>query len=365
MLWRAVLKPLLFLLPAELAHQVAFRGLRLALALPLMRALVRRLARAEDPVLRTEAFGLTFGNPVGLAAGFDKDAVGFRELAALGFGFVEIGTVTPAPQPGNPRPRLFRLPADRALVNRFGFNSRGADAARGRLARRRPGEGVVGANVGKNKATDEDGEVADYVRAASALAPLADYLAVNVSSPNTPGLRDLQAVERLRPILAAVLAAAGATPVLVKIAPDLSDEDVDAACDLALELRLAGIVATNTTISRAALRTDAAAVEALGAGGVSGAPLRARALEVLERLRARAGNRLVLVAAGGIEDADDAWERIRAGATLVQLYTGFVYGGPGTPARIARGLADHARAAGFARVQEAVGTHAGGRPVPV
>ena len=365
MLWRAVLKPLLFLLPAEVAHQAAFRGLRLALALPGMRALVRRLARAEDPALRTEAFGVTFANPVGLAAGFDKDAVGFRELGALGFGFVEVGTVTPEPQPGNPKPRLFRLPRDRALVNRFGFNSRGVDAARARLARRRAGEGVIGANVGKNKETGEDGEVADYVRGTRALAPLADYVAVNVSSPNTPGLRDLQAVERLRPILAAVLGAAGDTPVLVKIAPDLSDGDIDAVADLALELGLAGIIATNTTISRDGLATPAAEVEALGAGGVSGAPLKARALAVLRRLHAGGGGRLVLVAAGGIEDADDAWERIRAGATLVQLYTGFVYGGPGTPARIARGLADRARAAGFERVQDARGTPTGGRPVPV
>ena len=365
MLWRAVLKPLLFLLPAEVAHRLAFGGLRAALAIPGMRALVRRLARAEDPVLRTETFGVSFPNPVGLAAGFDKDAVGFRELAALGFGFVEVGTVTPEPQPGNPRPRLFRLERDRALVNRFGFNSRGVDAARTRLARRRTGEGVVGVNIGRNKATGEDGEVADYVRAARALAPLADYLAVNVSSPNTPGLRDLQAVERLRPILAAVRAEAAATPVLVKIAPDLSDEDVDAVADLAVELGLAGVVATNTTISRGGLATPAPDVQALGAGGVSGAPLRARSLEVLRRLHARGAGRLVLIAAGGIEDADDAWERIRAGATLVQVYTGFVYGGPGTPARIARGLADRARTSGFRSVQQASGTGAGGRPIPV
>ena len=365
MVWRAVLKPLLFLLPAEVAHQVAFRGLRLALALPGMRALVRRLTRADGPALRTEAFGVTFANPVGLAAGFDKDAVGFRELGALGFGFVEVGTVTPEPQPGNPRPRLFRLPRDRALVNRFGFNSGGVDAARARLASRRAGEGVVGANVGRNKTTGEDGEIADYVRGTRALAPLADYIAVNVSSPNTPGLRDLQAVERLRPILAAVLGAAAGTPVLVKIAPDLSYDDVDAVADLALEVGLAGIIATNTTTARDGLATPGDQVETIGAGGVSGAPLKARSLAVLRRLRARAGDELVLIAAGGIEDADDAWERIRAGATLVQLYTGFVYGGPGTPARIARGLARRSRDAGFERVQDARGTGPRGRPIPV
>jgi len=337
----AALKWLLFRLDPERAHQVVFGLLRLVPP-----ALLRRRGRA-DPALSTEALGLTFENPVGLAAGFDKDARAFRQLLALGFGAVEVGTVTPQPQPGNPRPRMFRLPADRALINRLGFNSRGAQAARGRLEGRT--EGVVGVNLGRNK--DSASALDDYVRGARALGPLADYVTVNVSSPNTPGLRDLQAVEELRPLLEGVRAATD-RPVLVKIAPDLADEDVDAVADLALETGIAGIIATNTTIARTGLSEPA---EHLGAGGLSGAPLKPRALAVLERLRARAGDRLVLVAAGGIEDADDAWRRIKAGATLVQLYTGFVYGGPGTPARIASGLADRARREGFTRVQDAVG----------
>jgi dihydroorotate dehydrogenase len=353
----------LFLLPAEAAHRVTFAVLRAALASAPVRALVRRALAPRDPALRTEAFGLTFATPVGLAAGFDKDAAGYRQLGALGFGFVEVGTVTPLPQPGNPRPRLFRLKADRALVNRLGFNNRGAAAARRRLERRRRTRDpvVVGVNVGRNKATPDDRAGEDYARAARTLAPVADYVVVNVSSPNTPGLRDLQAVERLRPLLERVRAEIGpAKPLLLKIAPDLAEDDVDAVADLALELGLDGIVATNTTIARDGLAAPAAEIEAAGAGGLSGPPLAERSLRILRRLRARVGERLILVAAGGIEDADDAWLRIEAGATLVQLYTGFVYGGPRTPVTIARGLAERARARGYARVQHAVG----GSPMP-
>ncbi len=316
---------------------------------------MRAALRVDDPALVTHALGTTFPTPVGLAAGFDKDAAGYRELAALGFGFVEVGTVTPLAQPGNPTPRLFRLPADRALVNRLGFNSGGVEAVRARLAARPPDGAVVGVNVGKNKATPEARAAEDYASAARALGPLAAYVAVNVSSPNTPGLRDLQAVAQLRPLLEAVRAATD-RPVLVKIAPDLSDEDVDAVADLALALDLDGIIATNTTVGRDGLATAQGEVEAAGAGGLSGAPLADRSLAVLRRLRARAGDRLVLVAAGGISDADEAWARVRAGATLVELYTGFVYGGPATPAKVARGLSARARAGGFARVQDAVGT---------
>ncbi|HEX8206139.1 MAG TPA: quinone-dependent dihydroorotate dehydrogenase [Solirubrobacteraceae bacterium] len=349
-----LVRGLLFLLPAETAHRLTFAALRVALAPAPLRALVRRLAAPRDPALRVDALGLSFPTPVGLAAGFDKDAAGFRQLGALGFGFVEIGTVTPRPQPGNPKPRLFRLKKDRALVNRLGFNNRGMEAAAKRLAKTHAGV-VVGANVGRNKTTPEDGAIDDYVAAATALAPAADYLVVNVSSPNTPGLRDLQAVERLRPLLEAVRGAVGAKPLLLKIAPDLADEDVDAVADLALDLRLDGIIATNTTISRENLASAPARIEAIGPGGVSGNPLAERSLHILRRLRARVGDRLVLVAAGGIEDATGAWARIEAGATLVQLYTGFVYGGPAAPARIARGLAAEARNRGYARVQDAVG----------
>ena len=353
-LWRAAIRPLLFRLDAELAHRIAFAMLRAALVLAPLRAAARRLA-GRDPALRTEALGLTFLNPVGLAAGFDKDAAGFAQLAALGFGFVEVGTVTPQPQAGNAKPRLFRLPADRALLNRMGFNNHGAAATAARLRRRRPADGVVGANVGRNR--DSSSAVEDYVDCTQTLGPLADYVAVNVSSPNTAGLRDLQRAESLRPLLAAVRDATD-RPILVKVAPDLGDDELDEIADLAVELGIHGIIATNTTISRAGLRTPAADLDALGSGGLSGAPLQAQALYVLRRLHARVGDRLVLVAAGGIETADDAWARIRAGATLVQLYTGFVYGGPATPRRLANGLAELARSDGFARVQDAVGVDA-------
>ncbi len=349
-------------LPAEGAHRVSFALLRALAAVPGMRALMTRACAPRDPALRVHAFGKELPGPLGLAAGFDKDAKGYAALLALGFGFVEIGTVTAEAQPGNPKPRMFRLVKDRALVNRLGFNNGGAQAAARRLAHR--GAGIVGVNIGKTKRIGEDEAIADYTRSAQVLAPLADYMVVNVSSPNTPGLRDLQAVEKLRPLLAAVRAACDLAsplrkvPLLVKIAPDLADTDVDAVADLALELGLDGIVATNTTIARTGLVSSEARVKALGAGGLSGAPLKARALEVLRRLRARVGSRLLLIAVGGIETADDAYARIRAGATLVQAYTGFIYGGPLWPRRVQRQLAAKARADGFASIEDAIGADA-------
>ena len=362
MLYRVLLRPWLFMLPAETAHHLAFGAWRLLCRLPGVASMARALLRPRCPALRVEALGLSFDTPIGLAAGFDKDAAGHDALLALGFGFVEVGTVTAEAQPGNPTPRMFRLPADRALINRLGFNNGGAAQAECRLTGRDRGRGVVGVNIGKTKRVPDDEAVADYERSTARLAPLSDYMVVNVSSPNTPGLRDLQAVERLGPLLRAVqarlaqaCAGARAPALLVKIAPDLGDEDIDAVADLALSLGLSGIVATNTTVSRAGLRTDGAAVAALGAGGLSGAPLAARSLEVLRRLRARVGDRLVLVSVGGIEDAEQIWSRIRAGATLVQLYTGFVYGGPTLPSRLGRELAALARRDGFSRVQDAVG----------
>jgi dihydroorotate dehydrogenase len=347
-------------LPAELVHRAMFAVLRATMWIPGIRPLAARALAPRDPALRMTVLGLDLAGPLGLAAGFDKDARGADALLALGFGFVEIGTVTAQPQPGNPRPRMFRLPRDRALINRLGFNNRGAAAAEARLRRRRGG-GVVGVNLGKTKLVPDDGAIADYVASAERLGPVADYVVVNVSSPNTPGLRDLQAVDRLRPLLAAVrdsldrVSPARRVPLLVKIAPDLADPDIDAVADLAIELGVDGVIATNTTIGRAGLATPPDRVAALGAGGLSGRPLKARAVEVLRRLRARAGDRLVLIAVGGIEDADDAWERIRAGASLVQAYTGFIYGGPLWPRRVQRQLARRARAAGFARIQDAIG----------
>jgi dihydroorotate dehydrogenase len=349
-------------LPAEATHRVAFALLRALTAVPGVAWLMRRALGPRRPELAVRALGRDLPGPLGLAAGFDKDARGVRALHALGFGFVEIGTVTAEPQPGNPRPRMFRLPRDRALVNRMGFNNAGAAAAARRLARGAPG--TVGVNIGKTKRVAEADAIADFTASARQLAPRADYLVVNVSSPNTPGLRDLQAVDKLRPLLVAVRAAcdqacpARRVPLLVKIAPDLADADIDAVADLAAELGLDGIIATNTTIARAGLATPADVVAAIGAGGLSGAPLAARALDVLRRLRRRVGDRVLLVAAGGIETADDAWLRIRAGATLVQAYTGFVYGGPGWPRRVHQGLARKVRAAGLTSIAQAIGADA-------
>ncbi|HEU0033149.1 MAG TPA: quinone-dependent dihydroorotate dehydrogenase [Kofleriaceae bacterium] len=347
-------------LPAEGTHRISFALLRALVVLPGVLRLMRRLFASTEPELRVHAFGREMPSPLGLAAGFDKDAKGVRALLALGFGFVEVGTVTAHPQPGNPKPRLFRLPRDRALVNRMGFNNDGAVAAATRLAHR-PSDGVVGINIGKTKRVTEAEALADFVASADRLAPLADYLVVNVSSPNTPGLRDLQAVDKLRPLLVAVRAACDRAsplrrvPLLVKIAPDLADEDVDAVADLALELQLDGIIATNTTIARTGLQTPEPQVAKLGAGGLSGAPLKSRALVVLRRLRARLGDRVLLIAVGGIETADDAWKRIRAGATLVQSYTGFIYGGPAWPRKLQKELAARVRAEGWASIEQAIG----------
>lgn len=348
-MYRLLYRLVLSKLPVEGTHKVSFALLRAMIAIPGVGALVKK-ALAPDPYLQVKAFGRTFAGPLGLAAGFDKDAKGVNALLAMGFGFVEVGTVTAEPQPGNPKPRMFRLTKDRALVNRLGFNNDGAAAAAERLVNR-PSDVTIGINIGKTKlATDE---LADYESSATRLAPLADYLVVNVSSPNTPGLRDLQAVDKLRPLLAAVRAACDRAspmrrvPLLVKIAPDLADTDVDAVADLALELTLDGIIATNTTISREGLieHTDEK-------GGLSGAPLKARSLAVLQRLRARVGTRVTLIAVGGIETADDAWARLAAGATLVQAYTGFVYGGPLWPRRLQKELAARAKAAGYASLAE-------------
>ena len=360
-MYRLLYRMVLRRLPAETAHQAGFWLIRVfgsVAAVPGAAWWLRRWLGPRDPVLRVRALGLDFPGPLGLAAGFDKDARGTAGLGALGFGFVEVGTVTARPQPGNDRPRMFRLPADRALVNRMGFNNDGAAAAAARLGRRRGTGTIVGVNIGKTRAVPEEQAAADYAASARVVAGVADYVVVNVSSPNTPGLRDLQAADRLRPVLMAVREALDATPgprvpLLVKIAPDLADADVDAVADLAVGLGLDGIIATNTTVSRDGLASAPAEVAAAGAGGLSGPPLRDRALAVLRRLRARSGDRLVLIAAGGIETPDDAWERLQAGATLVQAYTGFVYGGPLWPRRIHDGLARRARAAGLASVGEA------------
>jgi len=364
------LYPLLFRflkkLPPELAHHVAFAGLRAVNASSVACALVHRVTGVPDPRLRVTRFGVDFPNPVGLAAGFDKDGLAPNALGALGFGFVEVGTVTAEAQPGNPKPRLFRLPDDRALVNRMGFNNGGAARLRSRLDRARP-DTVIGVNIGKTKICPAERAPQDYASSAREIAERAAYCVVNVSSPNTEGLRDLQAIAPLRRILEStrdaldVAVTTGASssrrvPLLVKIAPDLADEDILDVADLALELGLDGVVATNTTIGRAGLRSSPADVEACGKGGLSGPPVAERSLSVLDLLHGRLGRRLAIVSVGGIATADDAWTRIVRGASLVQLYTSFIYEGPLVARRIEQGLVDRLEAGGFANIEAAIGS---------
>ena len=288
-----------------------------------------------------QAFGITFNGPFGMAAGFDKNAEVVRQLGQLGFSHVEIGTVTRFAQEGNPKPRLFRLKKDLSLINRMGFNNDGADVIAKRLRKIRASGvklPVIGVNIGKSKITALEDAVSDYQYSTRVLAPFADYIAVNVSSPNTPGLRSLQAIDQLEPILSAVLAEASGKPVLVKIAPDLADEDVVAVAALATKLSLAGVIATNTTISRSDLKTTSREVEAMGSGGLSGPVLRSRSIEVLKLLRANLPSSMAVVSVGGVFSAQDVRERLQHGATLVQGYTGFVYEGPLWARKINRGL---------------------------
>lgn len=357
MLYRPLVRPLLFLLPPETAHHLGMAVLRGLSRLPW---LLRALRPRPDPRLGQVLWGKRYDNPIGLAAGFDKDAEAYEALGALGFGAVEVGTITAQPQPGNPPPRLFRLPRDRALINRMGFNNRGAQRAAQRMARASSRKTRLGINIGKTKVVASGAAAEDYAVSTRLLSPLADYLVVNVSSPNTPGLRDLQAVEQLRPLLLRVRREMDAAcevrvPLLVKIAPDLADAEVDAVADLCLEVGVDGVIATNTTVGRAGLLTDSDQVAGMGAGGLSGPVLQARALSVLRRLRRRAGTRLLLVAVGGVETVDDVWQRLAAGASLVQVYTGFIYGGPALPRRLCHGLSRRLRAEGIATVADLIG----------
>jgi dihydroorotate dehydrogenase len=365
MLYRLLLRPLLFKLPPETAHEFALHALALGLGAEAMRrAASRRFARPLFGELRR--FGLSFRNPVGLAAGFDKNGAAARELAALGFGFVEVGTVTHMAQPGNPRPRLFRLPLDRALVNRQGFNNEGAAALAARLERFRP-VCVLGVNIGKSRAVSIEDATADYLASFEAVFPHADYVTVNVSSPNTPGLRELQRADRLAALLGELqrrnrelAARAGRTPapLLVKIAPDLGAGELELLVDVARGAGVAGIIATNTTTSREGLRTPGNQVATCGEGGLSGAPLRARSTRTVAALRLLTRGALEIVGVGGIFNAEDAWEKICAGASLVQLYTGFVYEGLGVVRRINEGLARLLEQNGFRTLDEAVGCRA-------
>lgn len=347
----SVLKPLLFQLAPEKAHHLTVKGLRATLATPGVGAAFRSTYAVTDVRLERTVFGLPFPNPVGLAAGFDKDGKYYHAMASLGFGFLELGTVTPRPQGGNPQPRLFRLPQDRALINRMGFNNEGVEALAARLLRDgRPGQTILGGNIGKNKTTPNEEAVGDYLTCFDRLFPLVDYFVVNVSSPNTPGLRALQDREPLTALLAtlqerneklaqSVVSSGGVLgrpgellakkPILLKIAPDLTEGQLDDILAIVQDTGIAGIIATNTTIARAPLTTDQATVATIGNGGLSGAPVRARSTEVIRYLYENSGQSLDIIGVGGIDSPEAALEKMAAGAKLVQVYSGMVYAGPG------------------------------------
>lgn len=367
MLYRLILRPILFRLPPETAHEFALRSLAFAPRWT-RKITARHFKRA--PFGELQRFGLAFSNPVGLAAGFDKNGTAAEALAALGFGFIEAGTITNQAQPGNARPRLFRLPLDRGLINRAGFNNDGAAVVTKRLATHRPGC-ALGINIGKSRAVAIENATADYLASFELAHAVADYIVVNVSSPNTPNLRELQRADALAELLAALqyrneelsvqragAQAARAVPLLVKIAPDLNERELESIVEAALSANLAGIVATNTTTSRAGLRTPERFVRACGEGGLSGAPLRARSTEIISTLFRLTRGRMTIIGVGGIFTARDAWEKISAGASLVQLYTGFIYEGFGIVRDINEGLAEILVKEGIRSLDEAIGCRA-------
>lgn len=366
MLWQTIARPVLFRLPAERAHYSSMGAFKGLLALSPIASAFRKRYEVVESGLRVSAFGLQFANPVGLAAGFDKDAKWFPQLASLGFSHVEVGTITGQAQPGNPKPRLFRLVADHAIINRMGFNNGGADAAAQRLANTRKARptDVLGINIGKTKVVPVEKATSDYLFSFERLFSYADYFTVNVSSPNTPGLRTLQNREPLVELLSSVtrlneqLAAdhqCPAKPILLKIAPDLTDAQLDDIVSILQEVKLAGVIATNTTLARSGLQTAESQVEQIGAGGLSGAPLTKRSREVVGYLYQRLGDSTPIVGVGGIMNGDDAWKMILAGATLVQLYTGFVYGGPAIVRDINRHLVRMLQQHGLESIRDAVG----------
>lgn len=337
----SLIRKILFSIDAEKVHYMVMKRLTTAYAVAPMRAMLKSMFVLKDKKLERTLWGITFPNPVGLAAGFDKDAKFTDALACLGFGFIEIGTVTPRPQPGNPKPRLFRLPLDRALINRMGFNNDGATDAVARLRKRRE-RIIIGGNIGKNKDTANEQAADDYEKCFLELYNEVDYFVVNVSSPNTPGLRALQDKEPLTQLLNRLQELnkqkGGKKPILLKIAPDLTNEQLDDIISIIRDTRLAGIVSSNTTISRAGLDTPAAEVDAIGAGGLSGAPLRERATEVIKYIHTHSNGQIPIIASGGIFTAADAKEKLDAGASLVQVYTGFIYEGPRIARNICEGL---------------------------
>ena len=331
-MYKSIFKPLLFLLSAERAHKLATCTMSVLFAIPGVRAIFCSFYKVKNDRLERQLFGINFPNPVGLAAGFDKDAAHIRDLSALGFGFIEIGTLTPVGQPGNPMPRLFRLPKDKALINRMGFNNGGVEEAIERL-KRVPKNIIVGGNIGKNKLTPNENALDDYVKCFEALHPYVHYFVVNVSSPNTPNLRALQDKEPLTEILSELKKLNSQKekpkPILLKIAPDLTNEQLDDIVEIADDTQIEGVIATNTTIDRSKLTTASDVIDAIGAGGLSGKPVANRSTEVIRYLKEKSGGRLVVIGVGGIHSAKDAQEKLDAGASLIQVYTGFVYEGPG------------------------------------
>lgn len=336
-MYKSILQPFLFRLDAEKAHHLVFSNIKQTFKLPFIANTFKKMYDFEHPALEREVFGLKFKNPVGLAAGFDKNAELTDELACMGFGFIEIGTVTPRPQEGNEKPRMFRLKSDQALINRMGFNNQGVDVAAHRLKNRKS-DIIIGGNIGKNKLTPNEEALSDYLYCFEALFTVVDYFVVNVSSPNTPNLRDLQEKEPLTNLLQNLqnrnLTKSAPKPILLKIAPDLSNSQLDDIIDIVLSTNIAGVIATNTTISREGLKTSENTIRSIGAGGLSGQPLKKRATEVIRYLHEKSGKAFPVIGAGGIASPQDALEKLQAGASLIQLYTGFIYEGPGIIKRI-------------------------------
>lgn len=332
MIYKFIIRPLLFLIPAETAHHISMSALKILGVIPGALSLCRIIFGIQNKNLEKVVAGIRFPNPVGLAAGFDKNAIAYKELSALGFGFIEIGTVTPKPQPGNPKPRLFRLPGDKAIINRMGFNNDGVEAVAERL-KKNNGKVIIGGNIGKNKVTPNETAVNDYLTCFSQLYPLVDYFVVNISSPNTPGLRELQEKEPLLALLSSIQKLNHETkspkPVFLKIAPDLTNGQADDIIDIVLKTELAGVIISNTTISRERLSTSPSEIELIGAGGLSGKPLMDKSTELLRYVASKSGKKFAIIASGGIHSAADALVKLNAGADLVQLYTGFIYEGPG------------------------------------
>jgi dihydroorotate dehydrogenase len=362
----SLIRPILFSLPAESAHDLALRSLEFALQSAAAKGFAEKQFQSP-PLGNLKRFGISFRNPVGLAAGFDKNGAVADSLCALGFGFIEVGTITSEAQPGNSKPRIFRLPRDRALINRLGFNNAGAKAAAKNLKQHRP-DCVLGVNIGKSRKVPLEAAIPDYLKTFEAVYDVADYVAVNVSSPNTPRLRELQQPDMLAELLSALqlrnrelageTSASGSKPILLKISPDLSNTEIESVVQVALGAKVAGIIATNTTVSRAELRSPPSRIEACGEGGLSGAPLSHRSNEIIALIYRLTNGSLPIIGVGGVFTAEHAWEKIRAGASLIQIYTGFIYEGPGVVRRINEGLRRLLTKEGFVSLDEAVGSQA-------